>query len=377
MKILMLNYEFPPIGGGAGQAQQNILRQFSNSPDLRVDVLTCGTSPGIITEQFSDNIKIIKVGIKKDNLHYWKKSEVISWLLRAGRIHKKLVKENDYDLAHAFFGFPTGYLPYKTAGQLPYIISLRGSDVPGYNIRLGVDYYLLAGLFKRIWTKAKAVIANSDGLAKLAKRFTPELVIPVIVNGIDTRRYQPIENHALGEQINLLTVCRLISRKRIDILINAVKICLEKGQNVRLNIAGHGNLRDELEKLAKDLNIYENVRFLGRVENDEMPEVYQANDIFVMSSAHEGMSNAMLEAMACGLPIVTTHCEGVDELIAQNGIIAKDDSPERFAEAIEQMINDKTMYQQSRLAAREQAEKFSWANTAAMYIDAYKKAICN
>src|SRR5690606_24038605 len=104
-----------------------------NFSDLEVDVLTCGVGSGIEVEQFSDNIKIVKVGIKKDNLHYWKKSEVIFWLMRAGRYYRKMIKDNHYNLAHAFFGFPTGYLPYKSAGKLPYIISLRGSDVPGYN----------------------------------------------------------------------------------------------------------------------------------------------------------------------------------------------------------------------------------------------------
>lgn len=370
MKILMLNYEFPPIGGGAGQAHLNILRQYSNFSDLEVDVLTCGVGSTIEVEQFSDNIKIVKVGIKKENLHYWKKSEVIFWLMRAGRYYRKMIKDNHYNLAHAFFGFPTGYLPYKSAGKLPYIISLRGSDVPGYNIRLGIDYYLLAGLFRRIWSNASAVIANSDGLAKLGQRFMPELNIPVITNGIDTGRFAPEAGHKMGDPVNLLTVCRLISRKRIDILLNAVVHCLVRGLDVRLNIAGHGNLRDELENLARKLGIFANVRFLGRVESEEMPEIYRANDIFVMSSAHEGMSNAMLEAMACGLPIVTTHCEGVDELITDNGIITQD-NPSHFADAIINLCKNKDKYQQSRIAARTQAEKFSWANTANQYIKVY------
>ena len=375
MKILMLNYEFPPIGGGAGQAHLNILRQYCGMADLEVDVLTCGVGSEIEHKQLADNVRIIKVGINKPNLHYWKKSEVINWLWRAGSYYRKIVRENNYDLAHAFFGFPTGYLPYKTAGKLPYIISLRGSDVPGYNIRLGLDYYLLAGLFRRIWTNAQAVIANSDGLARLAQRFTPELDIPVITNGIDTGKFLPGKEHYLGSTVNLLTVCRLISRKRIDILINAVRICRERGMDLRLNIAGHGNLRDELENLAHKLGISDYVRFLGRIESDDMPEVYKANDIFVMSSAHEGMSNAMLEAMACGLPIITTHCEGVDELIADNGIIAQNDSPETFAHAIALLVNNNTKYQSSRTAARTQAEKFSWANTATQYVKVYKKVV--
>ena len=375
MRILMLNYEFPPIGGGAGQAHLNILRQYAQLDEIQVDVLTCGIGRDIEIEQFSDNIKIVKVGIKKTNLHYWTKPEVISWLWKAGRYHKQLVKSGKYDLAHAFFGFPTGYLPYKTADKLPYLISLRGSDVPGYNVRLGLDYYLLAGLFRKIWSRSSGVVANSQGLADLANKFMPEIEIPVIPNGIDPKRFQPGKPRALGKRIEAITVCRLITRKRIDILINAVKICRDKGIDIRLNIAGHGNLRIDLEALAEHLGIENHVRFLGRVESAEMPDLYKQSDLFVMSSAHEGMSNAMLEAMACGLPIVTTHCEGVDELIHNNGLIATDDSPEAFAQSIFIATEVDEFYQSLKKTAREKALEFSWINTATKYVDLYKKIV--
>ncbi len=371
----MLNYEFPPIGGGAGQAHLNILGQFANHPELQVDVLTSAVGKGIEVEDFSSNIKIHRIGIRKKNLHYWLKSEVITWLFHAGRYHRKLINENNYDLAHAFFGFPTGYLSYKTADKLPYIISLRGSDVPGYNVRLGIDYTLLAGLFRRIWHKAEAVVANSQGLAELAKRFTPDIDIPVITNGIDTQKFRPTPTHKLGNKIKILTVCRLIKRKRIDILIRAVKICLDRGFDIKFSIAGHGNLRYELENLATSLGISQNVRFLGRVEASEMPVVYRFNDLFVMSSAHEGMSNAMLEAMATGLPIITTHCEGVDELISDNGIISPDDTPESFAESIINAITGEIHYKDLRNAARAKSQIFSWANTATQYIKIYNNII--
>ncbi len=374
MKIIMLNYEFPPIGGGAGQAHQNILHQFAGFADLEIDVLTCGLERGVHLEQFSDNIRIYRVGISKKNLHYWLKSEVISWLWRAGKVYRQMLKENKYDLAHAFFGFPTGYLPYKNADKIPYIISLRGSDVPGYNIRLGLDYLLLAGLFRRIWTKAAAVVANSRGLSDLGRRFMPSIEIPIITNGIDMRRFYAPGNKQIGQPVKLLTVCRLISRKRIDLLITAVKHCCEAGCDVELNIAGQGNMMAELKLLALSLGISDRVNFLGLVEAKDMPEVYRQNDIFVMSSAHEGMSNAMLEAMACGLPIVTTHCEGVDELIDGNGIVAAP-TPMSIATAVKDMLEDKEAYESMRQRSTQQAEKFSWQSTADNYYRLYQSII--
>jgi len=114
MKILMLNYEFPPIGGGASQAHLNLLRQYSDIKDLKVHVLTSAPELGFFTERLSDNITIFKVGIHKKELHFWRRSEVVEWLLKAGFHYRRLLRENDYDLAHAFFGFPTGWLCYPS-----------------------------------------------------------------------------------------------------------------------------------------------------------------------------------------------------------------------------------------------------------------------
>ena len=69
MKLLMANYEFPPIGGGAAQAHLHLLQQFASWDDLHIDVITSGLDSGVATEQFSDTIKIYRVGIHKKNLH--------------------------------------------------------------------------------------------------------------------------------------------------------------------------------------------------------------------------------------------------------------------------------------------------------------------
>ncbi len=371
----MLNYEFPPIGGGAGKAHLCILKEFSNHGDLEIDVLTSSPEPGFTQELLGENIMIYKVGVHKTNLHYWRKVEVIEWLLKASFCYRKLLKDNTYDLVHAFFGFPTGWLCYLTARELPYIISLRGSDVPGYNIRLGLDYKILAGLFRRIWTRASAIVANSEGLKQLALQFMPEIDIPVIPNGIDTAKFCPNKDKKLSQRVRVLTVCRLISRKRIDLLIEAVLQATKLGIDVEFNIAGEGNLKNQLERLAGKLNIGERVNFLGRVPSEEMPAVYRNNDIFIMSSAHEGMSNAMLEAMASGLPIITTRCEGVEELIADNGIVVDQACAEELAKAIGNLAGDRQRCEQMAVAARKQAEKFSWHFVAEEYLGCYHAII--
>lgn len=375
MKILMSNYEFPPIGGGAGRANLNLLRQFADNGQLTVDLVTSAPEPGFSIEEFSSNITIYKIGVHKKNLHYWRKTEVLEWLFKASSEYRKLVGKNDYDAAHAFFAFPTGWLPYRHAAKMPYVISLRGSDVPGYNVRLGVDYKLLAPLFSRIWKSASSIVANSSGLANLANQFAPDLPVGVICNGIDTEQFKPNPDKKNGMPVRLLTVCRLISRKRIGLLIEAVKLLKDRNIDVQLNIAGEGNLLCELKKLAGDMSVTDKVNFMGLVAAVDLPGLYRGNDIFVMSSAHEGMSNAMLEAMASGLPIVTTRCEGVEELIADNGIVVDGFEPELIAQSVQRLIEAPREREQMAVAARRRALTFSWQNVANQYLDCYRRLL--
>jgi len=375
MKILMLNYEFPPIGGGAGHAHQCLLGEYAHQKDLSVDVLTSGPVAGLVKENFSEHIRIYKVGIHKKNLHYWTKLEVLEWLFKARAVYARLRKENPYDLCHAFFAFPSGWLCYRTAEGLPYIISLRGSDVPGYNMRLGLDYKLLAGLFRKIWSRASLIAANSNGLCQLARQFMPNLDIAVIPNGIDIQVYHPDPSKTIGKPIGLLSVGRLISRKQIDWLIEGVGLAAKEGLDVRLNIVGEGNLLAELQKKAADLNVSDRVVFMGLVGRQKMPDVYRANDIFVMASQHEGMSNAMLEAIASGLPVITTPCEGVQELIGDNGMIVNHPDLQEFVAAIKALVTDPQKYQAMSKAGRRIAETFSWSAVADNYIQYYKKLL--
>jgi len=375
IRLLMLNFEFPPIGGGAANAHYYLLKEFADSKDLTIDVLTSAPEPGFFKDVFSENINVYKIGLHKKNLHYWRRVEVIEWLVKAGFYYRKMLRRDNYDLVHAFFGFPTGRLCYKTADKLPYIISLRGSDVPGYNVRLGLDYKLTAGLFRRIWSSAAVVVANSIGLRNLALEFMPSLDIAVIPNGIDTEKFYPAEIQHPGKPMKLLTVSRLIERKRVDLLIKAVSLAKDIGLDVCLNIAGEGNLGGSLRKLSRELNVSERVFFLGRVPSEKMPQIYRENDVFVMSSAHEGMSNAMLEAMASGLPIVTTECEGLEELITGNGIVVRRPDAKSFAEALKTLAQDDKSYKQMSAAARTQAKKLSWKAVAQQYLNCYNKVL--
>jgi glycosyltransferase involved in cell wall biosynthesis len=108
-----------------------------------------------------------------------------------------------------------------------------------------------------------------------------------------------------------------------------------------------------------------------------MPDIYRDNHIFVMTSAHEGMSNAMLEAMASGLPIISTRCEGLDELINNNGIIVEETNAKKVAQAMIEATNNQATFKQMAKASKLQADKFTWNAVADQYIQIYRDVLAN
>jgi len=375
MKVLMLNYEFPPIGGGAANAHRCLLQQYASSSDLKVDVLTSAPKPGFFKESFADNVTIYKVGLHKKQLHFWRKTEVIEWLFKAKCHYRKLLRKNDYDFVHAFFGFPTGWLCYRSAKKLPYIISLRGSDVPGEHARFKLDYKILGPVFKVIWKKAAALVAPSEGLKDRALKFLPSMAIDVIPNGVDLERFGPAEIAREPQILRLLTVGRLSVTKRVEILIDAIEIMHRDGCEVHFKIVGGGQMLQKLKQIVSEKNLGNIIEFTGRIDSEDMPPVYRQNDIFISASMQEGMSNAMLEAMASGLPLITTRCEGAEELIADNGLVVENANAEEIAKAIRKIAGDRQTYKQMAVAARRQAEKFTWNEVASQYTQLYHKIL--
>ena len=315
MRVLMLNYEFPPIGGGAGNANYYLLREFAGQKDITIDLITSCMGPDT-TEKFADNITIHYLDVGKKALHFWKMTEILRWTCRAERLSKRLIKRHHYDICHCWFGWPSGVIGYLNRKKVPYIVALRGSDVPGYSKRLALaDTFLFRPLSKVVWKHAKAVVANSTHLAELAKETYPGR-IDVIPNGVDTRQFRP-RRHPFRHRV--LSVGRLIPRKGFDILIHALT-----GTKYSLTIVGDGPERKNLATLAKKCEVP--LTITGAVSHDEMPRYYQSHDIFALASKNEGMSNAVLEAMACGMPIVMTDVGGAEELVNMNGQLVCQDA---------------------------------------------------
>jgi glycosyltransferase involved in cell wall biosynthesis len=204
-------------------------------------------------------------------------------------------------------------------------------------------------------------------------RFLPSVLIDVIPNGVDLDRFYPAQTDGRPDVLRLLTVGRLSVTKRVEILVDTVEILHREGYRIRFTVVGGGPMEQELRQAVLEKNLGDIVEITGRTSSEDMPQMYRQNDIFVSASMQEGMSNAMLEAMASGLPIITTRCEGLEELIADNGLIVEQANAEAIAGAIKKLADDRPLCKKMALAARKQAEQLPWSRTAESYLALYER----
>jgi glycosyltransferase involved in cell wall biosynthesis len=218
-------------------------------------------------------------------------------------------------------------------------------------------------------------VAPSSGLKDRALKFLPSVEIDVIPNGVELERFTPAETAKKPQILRLLTVGRLSVTKRVEILIDAVEILHREGCEVRFKIVGGGQMLQKLKQIVSGKNLADIIELTGRIDAEEMPQVYRQSDMFISASMQEGMSNAMLEAMASGLPLITTRCEGVDELIADNGIIVNNANAREITDAARKIADDRQLYKKMAIAAKKQAQKFTWNKVASKYIELYHKIL--
>ena len=365
MNILMLNYEYPPLGGGAANATRYLLKEFAKYDDLFIDLVTSSVDTFKI-EPISDNLTIHFLDIgKKGTLHFQSNKELLTYSWKAYRYASNLLREKNFDLAHTFFGIPCGFVAMLLG--LPYIVSLRGSDVPFFNPRFEkLDKLLFQRLSRFIWKRAFKVVANSNGLRSLALKTSPTQSISVIYNGIDPKGFQMKQyDHSEGK-LKILSVGRLIERKGFEYLLEA----MAELENVAVTFVGDGPLRHHLAQKGNRLRV--EAHFLGNLCHEELAKVYQIHDLFVLPSLNEGMSNAVLEAMACGLPVIVTNTGGAVELIEGNGFVVPSLDSAAIREKIEYFENDRGFIENMGRKSHAITVPMSWSAVASQYFECYK-----
>ena len=373
MRILILNSEYPPIGGGAGNASAHIAAQLEQM----------GHTISVVTSRFgalphreeTGRVTIYRVpGLRRRQDRSTPLEQAV-FILSASLSTLRLIPRFKPHATLAFFGVPSGPVAWlnKKFYRVPYIISLRGGDVPGFRPYDFRRYHkMIAPLLRIIWTNAAAVVANSRGLRQLATAFDSRFEIPVIPNGIDLESYKAT-GHAWTFP-RLLSVGRVVHQKGLDIAMRALGGL--KDLSWEWHIAGDGPQMPGLQSLAKELGINDRVHFLGWQSREQLMRSYGQANLFLFPSRHEGMPNALLEAMASGLPVVASCISGNEELVldGETGYLVPSEDVQALQAALKKVLRDPALREKMGRASRQYVEvNYSWESTAQQYMRLLEK----
>ncbi|HKN19308.1 MAG TPA: glycosyltransferase family 4 protein [Dissulfurispiraceae bacterium] len=200
----------------------------------------------------------------------------------------------------------------------------------------------------------------------------------ILHNGVSTELFRPLSPdmkireglHISDADSVVMSACRLVGWKGIYYAIKAVAELIGKGYSLKYLIAGDGEERGKLEALAKESNISDSVVFLGRMQNSELPLYYSLADIAVFPSvADETFGISIAEAMACGVPVVSTKVGGIPEVVAEGtGILVPPKDGHSLAEAIESLLTDRALLEKTGALARDWiVNSFSWESVSSTF----------
>lgn len=378
MKILFLNYEYPPLGGGASVATEALLREWAKVPDTEVHLVTAAVGAEYERVHIGGQVFVHRLPIGKNpkKLHSQSLRDIFvytwkTWLF----LHTFFFEEQrkrKFDVTLAFFTIPCGFLAYlvKLFHGTPYVVSLRGADVPGFSEKYDRFYLFAKPLVRFLWHQAEKVIPNSVGITELAKHTDPAQAMQIIENGVDTEVFRPKMEGKSFSPIIFLSTSRLTPRKGIHHLIEAFAVAVKHAKvPMKLQLIGEGEQKEALQARAQELGIAEQVEFLGRVEHYLLPQFYQQAHVFVLPSKNEGMSNSALEALASGLPLVVSGTGGMQELVTdgKNGLFIDPELTAPFAEALISLAQNQGSLIAFGQESRRRAEARGWGSVAAHF----------
>lgn len=380
MKILMVNYEYPPLGGGGGVFSRHLAEELSKNNTITVITSNFGLYK---PRELSGGVEIIRVPVimRADQ----NKASIVSMLsffpasLWTGY---RLLRERQFDIVHSMFAIPSAPsgLALSKKFHIPHVLSVLGGDIydPSKNLSPHKNPALHYTV-KKMMRKSDKVVALSSDIKRRAIEYYN------IFNGMDIIHLgipkPQVEAKTRGdfkfnkEDILLITVGRLVPRKGLQDLIKVVHDI--KDPNIKLIVIGDGPEKTKLGELSRSLNVSNNVFFFGHVSDEEKFSLLDLSDIYVSSSQHEGFGIVFLEAMASGLPVVCYDKGGQTDFLQDNktGFLVNFGDRELLAIKIRELCQNVTRRKQMSQFNSQYIEAFYIKTCAKKYEILYKTLI--
>lgn len=229
--------------------------------------------------------------------------------------------------------------------------------------------------FMLLRNRCDAVITVSEHSKSdlLRHGLDPERVF-VVYNGVNHRKFFPAARDTDRQEVVIGYLASLARRKRVDRLIRSFSLLRDRTDGVRLVIGGTGPLSGELRQLVRKLWLEDTVEFRGFVADDALNHFYNDIDIFAFPSDYEGFGLPLLEAMACGVPVVATNLSSHPEIVGDAGILVEPD-PESLAAGLLRLVRDPSLRQEFAARGHRRAQQFSWERCARETLAVYEQVL--
>ena len=280
------------------------------------------------------------------------------------------------DLIHAHVSHPGGYVAMQISQRLhiPYVITEHMTPFP-------FSVYHKDGKISKLITQPLAMASKTICVSDFLKKsitIQAQAELCLINNFIDEDFFIPKQIKTRNEApISLLFIGRLVPQKGIDILLKAFKILLETDLNLKLTIGGTGEYEKDYQLLCNELGLGKNVNWLGNLDRNQVRDTLQECNIFILPSRNENNPVVILEALACGKPVITTSCGGPEEMITQiDGLIAEPENPDDLSNKIQVLLNDLSNYNSNTIRSNFMKNHSSLIGANKIQ-DVYKSIVSN
>lgn len=385
MNILYVNKVSPRLGGGAEiriwEVGKRLVEQGHD-----VSIVCPATKPNLPNREILDGIQIHYLHLVPEMLFSQSKSEFygprLSFYIRCGKAVESIVKQGVDIIRDDLSPFPS--IPAIQVGHrysVPLVATVHNLSCTWkrwrefYGHLLGTIGYLGERWFRRR-TPYNFVISDSEWLRRSLTHDYPTNRVQWIPNGVDVSLFFPDPTKKINgdEELHLFYPGRFVWLKGHTVLVDAFSQVIESGLKAKLHLAGYGPLLETIQRRVSSLNLDAHVIFHGSIRKEEMPALYRQMDIFVSPSFSEGLSVSMLEAMASGLPIISTEIEAVEGILndQQSEIVPVNDIS-ALAGAIIKLAERPELRRAMGEWGRKEAEtKYTWDMVAKRELAVYQ-----
>jgi glycosyltransferase involved in cell wall biosynthesis len=376
LKIDVFTDYFPPhLGGGVERVVDEVCRRLARQGHtLRVFTFNTDRAPAC---EVVDGVRIYRAPAVQLTRFTGMQASLSPGLLP---LAWRLARSHPPDILHAhnlFFSSAAAAVVLRCLLKRPLVTTLHLGSLR----QLGGPSLLLASTYER--TLGRAIVRSSDRLIAVSNAVAGHAVhlgaradaVRVIANGVDVQQFRPGAGRVNGT-FRVACVGRLIFNKGPQYLVEAAPKVLQAHPEAEFVFVGDGPLRPHLEERARQLGVGHRLTFLGT--RHDVAAILQTCDILARPSLLEGMPLTVLEAMACGLPVVATPVSGTAELVhhGENGLFVRPADPASLGRAILRLIEDEPMREAQGRSARRFVERgYSWDAVAEKTLAVYRELL--